>query len=89
MDSRYDKFIKRCLEKQLITGSLDYIKKVEKLVGLRLREKKRGRPKKYKKGKKMYKKLTVLDKKSQKLKGKTYGKNLNFGKKVLAFVPNI
>ncbi len=44
MDSRYDKFIKRCLEKQLITGSLDYIKKVEKLVGLRLREKKRGRP---------------------------------------------
>jgi len=86
MDNRYDKFIKRCLEKQLITGSLDYIKKVEKLVGLRLREKKRGRPKKYKKGKKMYKKLTVLDKKAhQNLKVKPM-KDLNFAKSV-AFVP--
>ncbi len=55
MDSRYDKFIKRCLEKQLITGSLDYIKKVEKLVGLRLREKKKkAGPKKYQKREKKW-----------------------------------
>jgi len=89
MDNRYDNFIKRCLEKQLITGNLEYIKKVEQLVGLSLREKKRGRPKKNNKnskGKKMYKKLAVLDKKVHKdLKVKPM-KDLNFAKGV-AFVP--
>jgi len=88
MDNRYDNFIKRCLEKQLITGSLEYIKKIEQLVGLTLREKKRGRPKKNSKnkGKRMYKKLAVLDKKIHKdLKVKPM-RDLNFAKGV-AFVP--
>jgi len=85
-NNRYDNFIKRCLEKQLITGNLEYIKKIEQLVGLNLREKRRGRPKKRKKGKKMYKKLTVLDKKAHKdLKVKPM-QDLNFAKEV-TFVP--
>lgn|GEM_PF-116881 len=86
MDSRYDEFIKRCLEKQLITGSLEYIKKLEKLIGLRLREKKRGRPKKNRKGKKMYKKLTILDKKSHRELKINPMRDLNFAKGV-AFIP--
>jgi putative transposase len=85
-DNRYDKFIKQCLEKQLITGNLEYIKKLEKLIGIRLREKKRGRPKKHKKGKKMYKKLTILDKKNHKNLKITPIKELSFAKKI-TFIP--
>lgn len=87
MDGKYDNFIERCLNKQLITGSLDYIKHIEQLVGLRLREKKRGRPKKIKyKGKRMYKRLVVLDKKSHKDLKVNPMRDLNFAKGV-AFVP--
>ena len=67
-DSEKDRFIAECLEKQNVTGSLEFVKKLEKIAGMTLVSKKRGRPKKEqnKKGKKMYKNLVILDKEKHK-----------------------
>ena len=62
-------FIEESLNKQVLTGSLDFYKKLESLTGQTLLAKKRGRPKKDQnnnKGKKMFKKLVVLDKEKHK-----------------------
>jgi putative transposase len=63
-DSDRAEFIAECLERQSVTGSSSFIKRLEKLVGVSLTPKKRGRPKKEdeQKRKKMYKNLVVLDK---------------------------
>jgi len=83
-------FIKTSLEKQLVTGSFEYIKELEKLAGLTLISKNRGRPKKekIKKGKKMYKNLVVLDKEKHKELKISPLENLNFAKSN-SFVPVI
>ncbi|MDD5371931.1 MAG: SapC family protein [Sulfurimonas sp.] len=69
-DSKTDKseFIATSLEKQSITGSLEFIKNLEIIVGMSLSLKERGRPKKdhIEKGKKMYKNLAILDKEKHK-----------------------
>lgn len=58
-----DIFILDCLLKQKITGSDEFINKLEDKLGLPLQSKKRGRPRKNNnKGNLMYKKLVVLDK---------------------------
>ena len=64
IDEKRSEFISYCLEKQHVTGSIEFIKSMEKLVGMSLISKNRGRPKKQvtKKRKKMYKNLVVLDK---------------------------
>ena len=63
-DEEKYKFITTCINKQLITGSLAFIKRLENLIGITLISKTRGRPKKEttNKRKKMYKNLVVLDK---------------------------
>ncbi|MEA3354517.1 MAG: SapC family protein [Campylobacterota bacterium] len=64
IDQEIYHFIKNSLDKQHVTGSKQYIENIERLVGMTLSSKKRGRPKKetQTKDKKMYKNLTVLDK---------------------------
>ena len=82
MDKKKENFIATCLEKQLVTGSPNFIEKLEKLIGISLKKKPRGRPKKNKNqgNRKMYKKLVVLDKNNHKdLKIKAMS-NLNFAK---------
>ena len=62
-------FIETSLKKQTLTGSLAFYKKLENITGQTLLAKKRGRPKKDQnntKGKKMFKKLVVLDKEKHK-----------------------
>ncbi|MEA3315538.1 MAG: SapC family protein [Campylobacterota bacterium] len=83
-------FIITSLEKQLVTGSFEYIKELEKLAGLTLISKNRGRPKKekIKKVKKMYKNLVVLDKEKHKELKISPLENLNFAKDN-SFVPVI
>ncbi len=90
VDSEKEKLIISCLEKQLITGSKSYILKLEKEIGLTLREKPRGRPKKNieKVRKGMYKKLVVLDKKAHKNLKVNPMRDLNFAKGN-AFIPVI
>lgn len=81
-----DKFIAHCLDKQLVTGSVDFVKELERLVGMTLISKKRGRPTKQKqnKRKKMYKNLVVLDKEKHKslkinsLDSLSYAKGMSF-----------
>lgn len=88
LDKQKQDFIIRCLEKQLVTGSKEFIKNLENIIGVSLSSKQRGRPKKEKqtKGKKMYKKLVVLDKaKHSELKISPL-ENLNFAKDS-TFVP--
>lgn len=65
---KFDKFIENALEKQLVTGSAEYITHLEKRIGMTLTQKGRGRPKKQttKRRKKMYKNLVVLDKEQHK-----------------------
>ncbi len=65
LETNREQFIVSCLEKQLITGSKSFVLKLERLIGITLRERQRGRPrKKLKQGRKsMYKKLVILDKK--------------------------
>ncbi len=65
LETNREQFIVSCLEKQLITGSKSFVLKLERLIGITLRERQRGRPrKKLEQGRKsMYKKLVVLDKK--------------------------
>ncbi len=84
--SQFD-FIQKSLEKQLVIGSLSFVKKIEEAIGKTLRAKKRGRPRKnQKKDEKMYSKLTVLDKeKHAELKLKEM-QDLNFAKD-LSFCP--
>lgn len=61
------RFIEESLEKQRLTGTQEFYKKLEEIAGRTLGTKRRGRPKKEKsKGKKMFKKLVVLDKEKHK-----------------------
>jgi len=88
IDRKKENFIMSCLEKQRVTGSHTFIEKLEKLIGITLREKPRGRPRKNKNqgNKKMYKKLVVLDKNNHKnLRVKSMS-DLNFAKGN-AFIP--
>ncbi|MDQ1243762.1 MAG: REP-associated tyrosine transposase, partial [Campylobacterota bacterium] len=63
-----DEFIATCLEKQSVTGTLEFIKNLEIAVGMNLSSKERGRPKKnqIEKGKRMYKNLVILDREKHK-----------------------
>jgi len=90
MNIKKENFIITCLEKQRVTGSQVFIKKLEKLIGITLREKPRGRPRKNKNqgNKKMYKKLVVLDKNNHKDLHVKQMKNLDFAKES-AFIPVI
>jgi putative transposase len=68
LSSETKTFIQTCLEKQLVTASPDFVSNIEKIVGVSLRSRKRGRPPKQnsEKRKKMYKNLVVLDKEKHK-----------------------
>jgi putative transposase len=90
MDIKRENFIKTCLEKQLVTGSQEFIGKLEELIGVTLRAKPRGRPKKKRnqERKKMYKKLVVLDKNNHKELKVNPMRDLNFAKGS-AFIPVI
>ena len=80
-------FIQRALLRQDITGSESFVRKIEEVTGVSFAPKASGRPKKnQKKGRKMYKKLSVLDKKSHKNFKVTEMENLYFAKD-LSFVP--
>ena len=80
-------FIEEHLSRQTITGTEEFYKKLEKLVGETLGMKKRGRPKKNtKKGKEMFTKLVVLDKEKHKALKVSPLENLKFAKD-LSFVP--
>lgn len=83
-------FICNCLEKQLVTGNVDFVKNLEKIVGTTLISKSRGRPKKIfeNKRKKMYKNLVVLDKEQHKELKISSPENLSFAKG-LTFIPVI
>ncbi|PIF04243.1 MAG: hypothetical protein CSA86_02680 [Arcobacter sp.] len=74
--------VETSLEKQMITGSLEYIKELEKKLGLVLTTKQRGRPKKEKEKEKkiMYKNLQVLDKEKHKDLKISSLSDLNFAK---------
>lgn len=81
-------FIESSVEKQLITGTPEFIKRLEYLVGMTLSAKERGRPKKQiqQKRKNMYKNLVVLDKEKHKNLKIGALDNLNFARES-AFVP--
>jgi len=83
-------FIGECLEKQYITGTKAFIRKIEQIVGLSLERRGRGRPPKIEqnKGKKMYKNLVVLDKEKHKELKISPLENLNFAKQA-PFIPII
>ena len=84
--SQFD-FIQKSLEKQLVIGSVSFIKKIEEAIGKTLRAKKRGRPRKnIKKDEKMYSKLVVLDKEKHKNLKLKEMQDLNFAKD-LSFCP--
>jgi len=85
LDEEKREFVKVCLEKQLVTGSVEFIKDLENIIGKSLISRGRGRPRKTKE-RKMYKNLVVLDKeKHSSLKIKPM-ENLNFARG-LAYVP--
>jgi putative transposase len=88
MDRERESFIVTCLEKQLVTGSRAFIEKLEKLIGVTLKSKPRGRPKKKinQKRKRMYKKLVVLDKNNHRELRVNPMRDLNFAKGS-AFIP--
>ncbi len=88
LDKRTDDFIFQCLEKQVVTGSLEYTKKLEKLIGITLSSKNRGRPRKeiQEKRIKMYKNLVLLDKEVHKNFKISELKDLNFAKST-SFIP--
>jgi putative transposase len=87
IDEKQNEFIATCLDKQLVTGSTEFIKTLEQLVGIVLASKNRGRPKKeQKKRKNMYKNLVVLDKEKHKDLKINPLENLFFAKET-AFVP--
>ena len=84
-------FISNCLEKQLVTGSIEFIKNLEQTIGMSLISKNRGRPKKenIKKGKNMYKNLVVLDKEKHKELKINPLVNLNFAKQNAFVLMNV
>lgn len=88
IDKKKNEFIASCLEKQLITGSAEFIKNLEKEIGMALTSKSRGRPKKeqQKKRNNMYKNLVVLDKVKHKDLKINPIENLFFAKQ-MAFIP--
>ncbi len=88
IDDTKNKFIEDCLCKQLVTGSKEFIKNLEELVGMTLSSKNRGRPKKQteQQRKKMYKNLVVLDRKQHKDFKISKLENLSFAKQT-AFIP--
>ncbi len=90
IDKKKNEFIANCLEKQLVTGSIEYIRNLEELVGITLASKSIGRPKKQieKKRKNMYKNLVVLDKVQHKDLKINPLENLFFAKQS-AFLPVI
>ncbi|PHS55934.1 MAG: hypothetical protein COB17_10650 [Sulfurimonas sp.] len=90
IDDTKNEFIRTCLDKQLITGSDDFIKNLERVIGITLVSKSRGRPKKQNKEtrKKMYKNLVVLDKEQHKDLKISPLDDLSFAKST-AFVPVI
>ena len=85
LDDKIKQFIKVSLDKQLVTGSVEFIKKIENLVGRSLMSKRRGRPRKNKE-KKMYKNLVVLDKEKHKNLKMKKMENLEFARNV-AYIP--
>lgn len=88
IDKKQNEFISTCLDKQLVTGNLEFIKTLEELVGIVLASRNRGRPKKeqQQKRKNMYKNLVVLDKEKHKDLKINPLENLFFAKET-AFVP--
>lgn len=87
-DDEKNEFILRCLDKQLVTGTTKYVKELEKLVGMTLLSKSRGRPKKQTQvqRKKMYKNLVLLDKEQHKELKLSPLENLSYAKDT-AFIP--
>lgn len=87
-DEQKNEFIQTCLNKQLVTGSEEFIRNLEELIGMTLTSKSRGRPKKQNtnKRKTMYKNLVVLDKEQHKELKINPLENLSFAKES-AFVP--
>ncbi|MFA7083821.1 MAG: SapC family protein [Arcobacteraceae bacterium] len=77
----HNRFIQNCLEQQIPTASLGFIKKLEEKLDMVLLAK-RGRPKKEntEKGKKMYKNLVILDKEKHKDLKINPLQDLNFAK---------
>ena len=88
IDIQREEFIVTCLQKQLVTGTIDFIKDLEQTIGMTLISKNRGRPKKQtqEKRKKMYKNLVVLDKVQHKDLKINPLEDLSFAKQT-AFVP--
>jgi len=89
-DKEKNEFIASCLDKQLVTGSVEFIKTLEELIGMELASRNRGRPKKetQEKRKNMYKSLVVLDKAQHKDLKINPLENLFFAKQS-AFLPVI
>lgn len=83
-------FIENALDKQSVTGTERYVAQIEQQLGVILKQKPRGRPKKNQtenKGKKrMYQKLVVLDKNTHKDLKVLPLQNLNFAKSS-TFIP--
>ena len=88
LDKERVRFIKHCLTKQLVTADADFLQAIEQKLGLSLRAKERGRPKKeiQQQRKKMYKNLVVLDKVQHKALKLNPLKELSFAKD-LKFLP--
>jgi len=89
LDCKIASFIEMHLQKQTITGSAEFYKKLENIAGRTFALKKRGRPKKdknIKKGKNMFEKLVVLDKEKHKELKVSPLEDLKFAKD-LSFVP--
>ncbi len=88
LDDEKISFIAGCLDKQLVTGTPEYIKDLEKTIGMTLSSKRRGRPKKQniEQRKKMYKNLVVLDKEQHKSLKINPLEDVSFAKNT-AFIP--
>lgn len=90
LSNQQNLFIETTLDKQGVTGTEKYILKIEQQLGVVLKQKPRGRPKKHQtqnKGKKrMYQKLVVLDKNTHKELKVLPLDNLNFAKNS-TFIP--
>ncbi len=83
-----DEFILNSLLKQELTATKEFIRKLENSLGLVLQTKKRGRPKKIKKDRRMYKNLQILDKEIHKDLKVSEMKDLFFAKD-LSLVPTM
>jgi len=88
LDDKTKEFIAQSLNQQTLTGSSYFAKELEKLIGISLSPRKRGRPKNQKKRTTMYKNLNLLDKvKHKELKIKPLT-DLNFAKE-MKFIPTV